>query len=187
VVGVVSEADLLYKVEFAGALAERRIFPSRHRTDQEKGDGRVARDLMSSPAVTTEPDTTLPAATRLMDQKRVKRLPVVDEKGVLVGILSRADLLKVHLRSDEELHHEIVEEVLWRALWLERHTVLVKLDGGVVTMRGHMDRKTLADLAVQLTAAAAGVVAVEDQLTYDLDDTDMARSPWYRSHPFSTI
>ncbi|GAA4711642.1 hypothetical protein Prum_103160 [Phytohabitans rumicis] len=185
VVGVVSEADLLYKVEFAGAVAERRIFPGRHRTDREKGEGRVARQLMTSPAVTTRPATTLPAAARLMDGKHVKRLPVVDEHGVLVGIVSRADLLKVHLRSDEELRRDIVEDVLGRTLWLEPNVVFVKVDGGVVTLRGHLDSKTLVDIAAQLTAAVAGVVAVEDELTYELDDTDLATSRWYRSHPFS--
>lgn len=185
VVGVVSEADLLYKVEFAGARAERRVLPSRHRTDRQKGEGQVARDVMSSPAVTTKRETPLPAAARLMDEKRVKRLPVVDEDGMLVGIVSRADLLKVHLRTDEELHHEIVEEVLVRTLWLEPHEVRVSVNGGVVTLRGHLDRKTLTELVVQLIASVAGVVAVEDELTYELDDTDMATSRWYRSHPFS--
>jgi CBS-domain-containing membrane protein len=186
VVGVVSEADLLYKVEFAGARPERRVFPSRHRTDRQKSEGQVARDVMSSPAVITQRGTPLPAAARLMDEKRVKRLPVVDEGGVLVGIVSRADLLKVHLRTDEELHHDIVDEVLGRTLWLEPHEVQVLVDGGVVTLRGRVDHKSVAGLAVRLTASVAGVVEVVDELTYELDDTDLATSRWYRSHPFST-
>ena len=91
----------------------------------------------------------------------------------------------MHLRTDEELRRDIVDDVLGRALWLEPGVVSVKVDRGAVTLRGHLDRKTLADLAVQLTAAVAGVVAVEDELTYELDDTDLVRSRWYRSHPFS--
>lgn len=186
VLGVVSEADLLYKVEFAGAVARRRIFPTRRRSPREKGEGMVARELMTAPAVTADTKTSLHAAARLMTEKGVKRLPVVTEDGVLTGIVSRADLLKVHLRTDEELRHDIRHEVLERTLWLEPLVVDVKVNDGVVTLRGHLDRRTLADLAAQMVAAVPGVVAVDDHLTYEIDDTDLTASQWHRSHPFST-
>lgn len=112
VVGVVSEADLLHKIEFAGEPARRRVIPSRHRSDRDKGDGRVATDFMSAPAVTTGPRTPVAGAARLMAQKQVKRLPVVDDEGRLLGIVSRADLLREHLRSDEELRRDIVEDTV---------------------------------------------------------------------------
>jgi len=186
VVGVVSEADLLYKVEFAGAVAHRRFFPTRRRSPREKGEGTVAWELMSSPAVTAEPKTSLHAAARLMTEKGVKRLPVVTEDGVLTGIISRADLLKVHLRTDEDLRDDITNEVLLRTLWLEPLVVDVKVSNGVVALRGHVDRRTIASLTVQLVASVPGVVAVDDHLTYELDDTDLSGSQWHRSHPFST-
>ncbi|MDG4786693.1 CBS domain-containing protein [Micromonospora sp. WMMD1102] len=186
VVGVVSEADLLYKVEFAGtAGGQRRIFPSRRRSPREKGAGRTARELMSTPVVTAGVDTSLPAAARLMTEKGVKRLPVVAPDGSLVGIVSRADVLKVHLRRDEELRRDVVDEVLRRTLWLEPFEVRVVVDGGVVTLDGHLDRRTLAELTVQLVGSVLGVVAVRDHLSYDLDDAELARSRWNRSHPFS--
>lgn len=185
VLGVVSEADLLYKVEFAGSVARRRVFPTRRRSPREKGEGMVARELMTAPAVTIGPDTSLHAAARLMTEKGVKRLPVVAEDGTLAGIVSRPDLLKVHLRSDEELRHDIKHEVLERTLWLEPYIVDVSVENGVVSLRGRLDRRTLADLTTQLVAAVPGVVAVEDHLTYELDDTDMAASQRHRSHPFS--
>ncbi|WP_281365123.1 CBS domain-containing protein [Phytohabitans houttuyneae] len=186
VVGVVSEADLLYKVEFAGAVTHRRIFPTRRRSPREKGEGMIARELMTTPVVTAGTTTSLHAAARLMTEKGVKRLPVVTEDGTLTGIVSRADLLKVHLRTDEELKNDIRHEVLERTLWLEPLVVDVQVDNGVVTMRGHLDRRTLAELAAQLVAAVPGVVAVDDHLTYALDDTDLASSQWHRSHPFSS-
>ena len=186
VVGVVSEADLLYKVEFAGAVDHRRFFPTRRRSPREKGEGTVAWELMSSPAVTAEPKTSLHAAARLMTEKGVKRLPVVTEDGVLTGIVSRADLLKVHLRTDEDLRDDITNEVLLRTLWLEPLVVDVKVSNGVVALRGHVDRRTIASLTVQLVASVPGVVAVDDHLTYELDDTDLSGSQWHRSHPFST-
>jgi CBS domain-containing protein len=185
VAGVVSEADLLYKIEFAGAREQRRIFPGRHRTARDKGDGRVARDFMSAPAVTTDRATTVAAAARLMAERRVKRLPVVDADGRLIGIVSRADLLKVHLRPDEQLRQDVIENVLARTLWIEPGRVTVEVKDGVVTLRGRLDRRTLVDMAVRLTAAVPGVVEVADGLTYEMDDSDMALSNWYRSHPFS--
>lgn len=183
VVGVVSEADLLYKVEFVGAVAHRRIFPTRRRSPREKGEGTVAREFMTAPAVTADPKTSLHAAARLMTEKGVKRLPVVTEDGVLTGLVSRTDLLKVHLRTDEDLRHDITEEVLLRTLWLEPLVVDVQVTNGVVTLRGQVDRRTSADLAAQLVASVPGVVAVDDHLTYELDDTDLTGSPWHRSHP----
>lgn len=185
VVGVVSEADLLYKVEFAGTVAHRRIFPTRRRSPREKGEGLVARELMTAPAVTTDTATSLHAAARLMTEKGVKRLPVVAADGTLTGIVSRGDLLTVHLRTDADLARDIRQEVLLHTLWLDPLVVNVKVDKGVVTLRGHLDRRTLAELTAQLVAAVPGVVAVDDDLTYALDDTDLTGSHWHRSHPFS--
>jgi len=185
VIGVVSEADLLYQVEFAGAGPPRRIVPARRRSPREKGEGRVARELMTAPAVTATPDSPLSAAARTMADRGVKRLPVVDAEGVLVGIVARADLLRVHLRSDEELRREIVNDLLRRTLWLDPVVVEVTVREGVVTLRGRLDRRTLARLIARLTAAVPGVVTVQDHLTYELDDADLAASGWYRSHPFS--
>ena len=178
-VGVVSEADLL-EAEFGNGDRRRRAARPR-----EKGEARTAGELMTAPAVTTRPGTPLTAAVRLMTERGVKRLPVVDEDGVVVGILSRADALKTHLRPDDELRHEIVEEVLVGALWLDPRLVDVGVRDGVVALRGALDRRTLAELTVKLVAAVPGVVAVEDHLTYELDDAELARSRWHRSHPFS--
>lgn len=69
---------------------------------------------MSSPAVTVRADATLPQAARLMAEHRVKRLPVVDEQGILKDIVSRSDLLKVFLRTDEDLAAEVRRDVVDR-------------------------------------------------------------------------
>ena len=62
----------------------------------------TARELMTAPAVVTTADATVESATRLAAHKRVQRLPVVDADGVLVGIVARADLLRVFLRGSSE-------------------------------------------------------------------------------------
>jgi CBS domain-containing protein len=183
VVGVVSEADLLHKIEMAGEAQERRVFEGRRRrAARVKATGAVARDLMTTPAVTVVADTPLAAAARLIESEDVKRLPVVDDLGRLVGIVSRADLLQVYLRSDEEIRHDVVEEVLRRVLWIEPGLVRVEVTDGVVKLVGQLDRRSTAMLAARLAHAVAGVVEVVDELGFDFDDTvlaDVAAGPPY--------
>jgi CBS domain-containing protein len=185
VLGVVSEADLLHKIEMAGEPHERRIFEGRRRrTARVKAAGGVAKELMTTPVVTTMADTAVAAAARLMENAEVKRLPVVDDLGRLVGIVSRADLLRVYLRPDEEIRHDVVEEVLRRVLWIEPGLVRVEVTGGVVKLVGQLDRRSTTMLAVRLAHAVAGVVEVVDELGFDFDDTvlaDVAAGPPYGS------
>ena len=172
VLGVVSEADLLHKVERAGNPDERRVFEGRRRrVAREKADALVAKELMTAPAVTTYPESPLPAAARLMDREVVKRLPVLDDLGRLVGIVTRGDLLRVHLRSDA------VQEVLRRVLAVRDGLVTVRVRDGEVTLDGRLDRRSAADLAVRLAGQVSGVVRVVDTIGYDVDDTVLVELP----------
>jgi CBS domain-containing protein len=102
VVGVVSEADLLPKEEFRDSDPDP--FVQRQRLDDlAKAGGVCAAELMSAPAVSVHADATLPEAARIMALRHVKRLPVVNAVGVLEGVVSRGDLLKVFLRSENDL------------------------------------------------------------------------------------
>ncbi len=85
---------------------------------------------MSSPAVTISPDASLSAVAKFMDDERVKRLPVVDKKATSSGIVSRRDLLRVYLRSDDAIREEIRDQVLRRTLWVDPETITVKVDAG---------------------------------------------------------
>ena len=175
VLGVVSEADLMYKVEFQGRPRERRILPDRHRREaRAKAGATLAADLMTAPPVTITPDATIVEAARLMDARGVKRLPVVDDLGRLVGIVTRGDLLKVHLRPDAGIRRDVVEEVLWRSLGVPGDVVDVTVDRGVVTLTGQVERRSTAQLAVRLTRQVSGVVEVVDALGYAIDDASMA-------------
>jgi CBS-domain-containing membrane protein len=172
VIGVVSEADLLHKMEYSGLephvhLLERK----RRRVARAKAAGDVASDLMSSPVVTISPDVSLAAVAKVMDDERVKRLPVVDEHGHLAGIVSRRDLLRVYLRGDDALRQEIRDQVLRRTLWIDPETITVVVDGGVVTLSGTADRRSTAQITVRLCESVDGVVEVVDQLRYEYDDT----------------
>ncbi|GLY22123.1 CBS domain-containing protein [Micromonospora sp. NBRC 101691] len=170
--GVVSEADLLHKVERAGRPDERRIFEGRRRRDARvKADAMVAEELMTAPAVTTHPGASLPAAARLMDREQVKRLPVLDDLGRLVGIVTRADLLRVHLRRDSEIREDVVQEVLRRVLAVRDGLVTVRVRHGEVALDGRVDRRSSAELAVRLAGQVSGVTQVVSTLGYEVDDT----------------
>ncbi|WP_416904568.1 CBS domain-containing protein [Micromonospora echinospora] len=170
--GVVSEADLLHKVERAGRPDERRIFEGRRRRDARvKADAMVAEELMTAPAVTTYPGASLPAAARLMEREQVKRLPVLDDLGRLVGIVTRADLLRVHLRRDSEIREDVVQEVLRRVLAVRDGLVTVRVRHGEVALDGRVDRRSSAELAVRLAGQVSGVTRVVSTLGYDEDDT----------------
>ncbi|MGC1211594.1 MAG: CBS domain-containing protein [Micromonospora sp.] len=174
VLGVVSEADLLHKIERSGHPDERRVFEGRRRrTAREKADALAAKDLMTAPAVTTQAEASLPSAARLMDKEAVKRLPVLDDLGRLVGIVTRSDLLRVHLRTDAEIREDVVQEVLRRVLAVRDGLVTVQVRGGEVTLDGRLDRRTAVELAGRLAAQVSGVVQVHNAIGYDVDDTTL--------------
>ncbi|MCQ9130302.1 MULTISPECIES: CBS domain-containing protein [Streptomyces] len=166
VIGVVSEADLLPKEEFRDedpSLVEQ----SRRLSDVAKAGAATAGELMSTPAVTVHPDVTLAQAARIMAVRRVKRLPVVDDLGMLQGLVSRADLLKVFLRSDDDIEEEVRRTVVSYLFPSVSHAVHVDVHEGVVTLRGHLRDTSLIPVAVRLVRAVEGVVDVEPRLTGD--------------------
>jgi CBS domain-containing protein len=175
VLGVVSEADLLHKVELVGQPYEPRLFERRQRRQARvKAEAAVARDLMTAPAVTAFGHAPVVAAARSMDRERVKRLPVIDDLGRLAGIVTRGDLLKVHLRPDDDIRADVVQEVLHRVLAVEEGLVRVTVRDGTVRLTGQLDRRSSVGIAVQLAAQVSGVVQVVNELGYDIDDTVFA-------------
>lgn len=174
VIGVVSEADLLLKA--AQAVEEHRWHESSaQREARAKAAGRIARELMTSPAVTATPSTPVAEAARRLYQHGIKRLPVVDAEGRPVGILSRGDVIRVFLRDDAELRAEIVEGILVRTLAADPATLEVGVADGVVTIAGALPRRSDVELLERLAAEVPGVVAVRSRVRYDRDDGDAAR------------
>jgi CBS-domain-containing membrane protein len=168
VVGVVSEADLLLKL--TDVPAPRVFVTWRYRRDRAKARGRVARDLMSAPAVTVLTSLSVAAAARRMQSLRVKRLPVEDDLGRLVGIVTRGDLLKVQLRPDVEVRQDVVDEGLAGVPGVEAGEVQVEATDGVVKLSGRLHFRSAVDRAAQSTARIPGVVGVVNELAYDIDD-----------------
>lgn len=173
IVGIVSEADLLLKEESVDrAEEEAPLFERRHRrVERAKAAGLVACELMTSDPITIGPDATLPEAARRMHQHGIKRLPVVDAEGHVLGIVSRRDLLKVFLRPDEAIAREVRVDVIERTLWIEPGAIQVRVHDGVVDLRGQVERRSLVPVVVGLVRGIEGVVGVEDHLTFEVDDT----------------
>lgn len=184
VVGVVSEADLILKEELPpDERHHRRIGwqPSFER--RRRAEAGSAGELMTTPAVTITADASLTRAAKLMHERDVKRLPVVDDRGGLIGIVSRKDLLRIFLRSDDEIRSEIVEEVLRRRLWLtpDEGQIVVTVEDGVARLDGWIDRKSTRDILDALVLGVDGVVMVDDRVAYRTDDTHIrpeAPLPW---------
>ncbi len=170
VVGVVSEADLLAAEDETNRQARMSSSLGRRRfLHKDPPASLTAGTLMTAPAVTIGADATIPAAARLMNTHHVRRLPVVDADGMLVGIVSRRDLLSVFLRPDADIIHD-VWQVLGEITGTDPKDVIVTVHHGVVTLTGTMrlepgDRHDLVALAVRLVWDIDGVVDVVNRLT----------------------
>ncbi|MFF3763940.1 CBS domain-containing protein [Streptomyces sp. NPDC001922] len=164
VIGVVSEADLLPKEEFRDRDPGRREQLDRW-DDLAKAGAADAEELMSTPAVSVHENATLAQAARIMAVKDVKRLPVVDDEGMLRGIVSRSDLLKVFLRKDEDIEEEVRRTVISYLFPALTSHVRVRVEEGVVTLSGRIPDTSLVSVAARLVRAVEGVVDVECHLT----------------------
>lgn len=175
IVGVVSEADLLLKE--APDVREAHAFEGKaHREERRKSEGTVARDLMTHPAVTVGPDVAVSEAARMMHEHSVKRLPVVDAEGRIVGVVSRVDVLADYLRDDAEILDD-VRAILRQELLSEQDTVTATVEQGVVRLDGEVERRTLLPSIWDRVRAVEGVVGVDERLTWQLDDTLIPVSP----------
>ncbi|WP_225094547.1 CBS domain-containing protein [Streptomyces sp. CoH27] len=164
VIGLVSEADLLPKEEFRGSDPDR--FTQRHRlADLAKAGAVTAEELMSTPAVTVHADATIAEASRIMALRHVKRLPVVNTEGLLEGVVSRADLLKVFLRPDNDLADEIRRDIVDVLFPAPVEPVHITVADGVATLTGRVQDAARIPLATRLVRGVEGVVGVDCRLT----------------------
>ncbi|MER5958547.1 CBS domain-containing protein [Streptomyces sp. NPDC056121] len=164
VIGVVSEADLLPKEEFRDVDPDR-VTQLHRLADMAKAGAVCAEELMSTPAVTVHADATLAEAARIMALRHVKRLPVVNAEGVLEGVVSRGDLLKVFLRPDNDLADEIRRDVLDVLFPAPVEPVHITVVDGVATLTGRVQDATRIPLAARLVRGVEGIVGLDCLLT----------------------
>ena len=169
VVGVISEADILAKER--GKPPERGrlldfLFGDRASAEL-KLEATTAGDAMTAPAVTIGPHSPVAVAAAKMIDEGVNRLPVVDRDGRLVGIVTRADLVRAFVRTDAELAEEIRSDVLLRALWLTPESVEVGVVEGVVTLTGSVGDRAMAEMLPAFVQRVPGVVSVLSEVTWE--------------------
>ncbi|WP_373033114.1 CBS domain-containing protein [Streptomyces sp. NRRL B-2790] len=145
-----------------GGPTRRDRDPAPVRPDQGRGADR--RGAHEHACHTVRPDVTLARAVRIMAKKHVKRLPVVDDEERPTGVVGRGDLLKVFLRSDEDIEEEVRRTVISCLFPTVGHAIHVFVQDGVVTLRGRVPDTSLIWVAERLVHAVEGVVAVEARL-----------------------
>jgi CBS domain-containing protein len=168
VIGVVSEADLLAKEALEYSIPGMMSGILHHR-EQAKASGLTAADLMTKPPVTIGPREPVTHAARLMYARRVKRLPVVDDDGRLVGIVSRADVLSVYSRPDEAIRQAVINEVIIGTVLTDPARFQVTVKDGVVTVAGTPENVSVGRDMIEEIRHVEGVVAVRDRLDYPPD------------------
>jgi CBS-domain-containing membrane protein len=175
VVGVVSEADLLAKeaLEYSTHGVAGGIL---HGREWAKAAAVTAAGLMTKPAVTIGPDELVSHAARLMYSRKVKRLPVVDDRGRLVGIVSRADVLSVFSRPDAEIRHDIIENVVIGTVVTDPARFMITVENGIVTVEGNPENATVGRDMIEEIRHVEGVVAVRDFLAHVPDPRPVSRS-----------
>jgi CBS domain-containing protein len=168
VLGVLSEGDILYKET---GMKDRPGFFERLLSGPTTGfelklAARTVDEAMSAPAVTIGPTRPVTVAATTMIDESVNRLPVVDHEGRLVGIVTRADLVRAFVRTDAEIEHEIREDVIRQKLWLEPDAFHVEVVGGEARLSGEVETQTDAEMIPTLVQRVPGVVAVLSKLRW---------------------
>ena len=187
--GVVSEADLIIKEQDPETIHHRSLARLIGDSPEAKARTRKSRALtaaeaMTAPAVTIGPHRPIHEAAAIMSLRKVNRLPVVDDDRV-VGIVTRADLVRAYVRSDEDLARSIREDVLLRVLWLDPSTFAVGVRDGVATIVGHLPRRSTAEMVERAVRLVPGIVDVIATVTWTEDDTHVQPPSIDAVFPFS--
>ncbi len=180
-VGIVTEGDLLNKVEKREPDAYV-LESKRHRLDRSRAAATDVASAMSREVTSVRPDFPVARAAREMHARGFKRLPVVDEGGRLVGIVSRGDLLKVFLRSDDELTAEVTRILDEAEASLGGHDLVVTVSGGVIELRGKFQSKSRLDATVRAVAGIDGVIGIRNRMLFDVDDGQFLSFPGRPGH-----
>lgn len=175
VLGVVSEGDILYQEHdpregHAGGPLGWIIDGAPDYAGLAKSKALTARTAMTSPAITIAPWEPAATAAQIMCERHVNRLPVVKD-GLLVGIVTRADLIRAFTRTDAEIERELREDILERTMWIETGRVEASVQNGHAALSGRLHLRSDVELLSRLVARVPGVVTVESTVAWDVDDT----------------
>lgn len=171
-VGIVTEADFLERELDregpAGGLLAAVFGPAGRQPDAV-----TVREVMSAQPITVAADATLSEAARLMATNSVKRLPVIDADGAVIGVLSRADIVAAFARPDELIDDEIREDIVRRVLFVDPDTLSIAVTDGIVALGGQLPTKSDARMLEELCRRLEGVISVDSTLSWKVDDTKL--------------
>jgi CBS domain-containing protein len=164
VVGVLSEGDIVAKAS-AGGSERASLFSwlFEPEVSERKVSAQTVAEAMSTPALTIDAARPVYEAARRMVSEGVNRLPVL-ENGKLVGILTRADIVRAFARADGELAREIRDDILRRTFWVQPGSVTVTVDQGRVSLHGEVETEADVEMLPIFVSRVPGVVAVHADL-----------------------
>jgi CBS domain-containing protein len=175
--GVVTEADFVKAESDRRADKRARLLRWFLPNPEIPSTERLVGDVMTAEVITTAPNADHAEAARIMRKAGVKRVPVVDQNGRLLGILSRSDILRAFARPDGDIISEIKDHILGEVLWIDPKSVDVTSTEGNVTLAGKMETKSDAMLVEEMTRRIDGVVSVASKLTWEVDNTKLEMAP----------
>ncbi|MBT8197338.1 MAG: CBS domain-containing protein [Acidimicrobiia bacterium] len=170
VVGIITEADFLAKEASRGRTRYRRLLDTIF-GEEEIVKAELVSEAMTPDPITIDPHARVSEAARIMDENKVKRLPVVDTAGKLLGIVSRADVVGAFIRPDEVIEAQLRQDVIRRILMIDDKELAVSVKDGIVMVGGTVPTKTDARLLEELAARLEGVIRVDADLSWRVDDT----------------
>jgi CBS-domain-containing membrane protein len=174
VLGMVTVSDVLARMTGAGEAAARGHHVPGRGVERRKRHALTARELMTTPAITVGPNATIEAVARLAARSRVRSVPVVDNDNKLLGIVTRADLIKVFLRDDEQIRRDIERDVIGEPWETGAGHAYAAVSEGIVTLSGKVPTARAARRLVHAAHLVTGVVDVKDELEYEVGDSFMA-------------
>jgi CBS domain-containing protein len=157
IVGILTDGDLLARLGLPDASVQSALTAAElgRELDALRRSGKTVREVMVSPVITTTEDAAIGDAVRIMAAHGIKRVPVVDRSGRVVGIVSRVDVLRA---LAQPLTHEAPE----RGLTPGQHTrVKDVMVAEVPTVQSATPLNTVVDLLVN--AAQRRIVVVDAQ------------------------
>lgn len=168
VVGIITEADFV--APHHKHRRSRRLLHALFGNDENLlAEARDVSELMTEDVITVKPDQPVKAAARLMTKEKVKRLPVIDDRRRLVGIVSRADVMRSFARSDDEVAADAHASIASVPLPLDLSQIHITVDDGVVTIKGRVEASADAVVVEHVVERIEGVLRVENRLDYEVD------------------
>lgn len=179
-VGILTEGDLLRRAETGTGAQTRPLLldllagPGREAVDYVRTHSRRVIDLMTTPVVTVTEHDALADVVRLMERRRIRRVPVV-RAGRPVGIVSRFDLISALGRAlaalpppparDAEIAAKVEQE--WRGKrWLGKSSIGIRVEDGVATLEGIIHDERMRGAIRVAAQNVPGVTAITDRIVY---------------------